>query len=397
VPRWVQTLVEWFRAHPLVSDALLAAAIAALSVTAFTSRPVESAGSKPADLLGLVLVVAACLPLAFRRRAPIPVLALTAAPLLVILATERFESGTWVAVLVAAYTVTAHERRRPAALAMLALAAAFSALTLVGIAVGARGATWSAVVANLFVLAGVWVLGDSLFRRRERVAHLEQQAAQTEREQLLLARQAVSDERARIARELHDVVAHSVSLMTVQAGAARRILTRDPERAASALGEIEETGRTTMAELRRLVGVLRDGETAERDPVPSLARVADLVTADPALAVQLRVEGDPVPLPTAVDLSAYRIVQESLTNVRKHAGPARAEVVVRYLLDAVEVEVRDDGRGATVAVDPGGHGLVGMHERAALCGGRVAAGPRRGGGWQVRAHLPLHPPTVVLV
>jgi len=397
VPRSVLAVVEWFRARPFLADSLLAGAILAASVTMFFVRPDDAATAKPADALGLVLVLLAVVPLAWRRRAPVPVLAVSGSALMLILATERFESGAWAAVLLAAYTVAAHERRRLAATAILVFAGALSALTLVGIAVGARDASWANLIGNLFIVAGVWVLGDSLYRRREKLAHLEQVAAQSRREQELLARQAVSDERARISRELHDVVAHSVSLMTVQAGAARRILAKDPERAGAALAAIEETGRTTMAELRRLVGVLRDGEVPapELAPAPTLACVDDLARADPGLAVDVRVEGEPVPLPATVDLSAYRIVQESLTNVRKHAGKAKAEVVVRYLPDAVEVEVLDDGRGATVAVEPGGHGLVGMRERAAICGGSVSAGPRRGGGWHVRARLPLHPPAGV--
>ena len=393
----MHTVVEWFRARPFLTDSLVAGLILVASVVLFFVRPEDASDARPADLLGVVLVVATIAPIAWRRRAPVVVLVLSGSALMLILATERFESGAWLAVLLAIYTVAAHEHRRVAATAVLGFAGALSALTVIGILVDARDASWANLVANLFVMAGVWVLGDSLYRRGEKLTHLHQQALHARREQELLARQAVSDERARIARELHDVVAHSVSLMTVQAGAARRILAKDPEQAAVALTAVEDTGRTTMVELRRLVGVLRDGEDASLDlaPAPTLAQVDALAAADPGLPIAVRVEGEPVLLPAAVDLSAFRIVQESLTNVRKHAGPAKAEVVVRYLGDAVEVEVLDNGRGATVATDPGGHGVLGMRERAALCGGTVTAGPRRGGGWQVRARLPLLPPASV--
>ena len=217
-----------------------------------------------------------------------------------------------------------------------------------------------------------------------------------EREQAEQARRAVVDERARIARELHDVVAHNVSVMVVQSGAARRTIERDPERAREVLTSVESTGRQALDEMRRLLGVLRteDEATDLRAPQPSVSHLDALVAqvCDAGLPVKLVVEGEPRPLSSGVDMSAYRIVQEALTNSLKHAGPAHAHVRVCFGDNDLRLEVTDDGRGI-IADDPatngGGHGLVGMRERVALFGGRLEAGPRTGGGYIVTATLPL--------
>jgi signal transduction histidine kinase len=205
----------------------------------------------------------------------------------------------------------------------------------------------------------------------------------------------VSEERSRIARELHDVIAHAVSVMVVQAGAARRVAVARPEQARDAMTSIESTGRQALGEMRRLVGVLRDNdEPTTLDPQPRLLDVPALVeqAREAGLQVRLEVEGEPRPLPAGVDLSAYRIVQEALTNVRKHAGPASVEVAVRYGPHALHIEVCDDGRGAPVEAVSNGHrgqGLIGMRERVALYGGRLDVGPRPQGGFRVLADLPL--------
>ena len=207
----------------------------------------------------------------------------------------------------------------------------------------------------------------------------------------LRAREAVTDERARIARELHDVIAHDVSVMVVQAQGAARVLEGEQPEVRAALAAIETTGREAVDEMRRLLGVLRrSDEEMAFAPQPSLTALDALMTAvrEAGLPVALEIVGDPVALPPGVDLSAYRIVQEALTNALKHAGPARARVVVRYAADAVELEVSDDGAG--VADAPGtGHGLVGMRERVALYGGDLQAGRLHEGGWTLRARLPL--------
>ena len=212
-----------------------------------------------------------------------------------------------------------------------------------------------------------------------------------EREREQRERAAVAEERRRIARDLHDVVAHGVGVMTVQAGAARLLLEEDPERARAPLLAVEETGRQALGELRRLLGILRADEPATAlRPQPGLADLEDLLAQarGAGLPAELVVEGTPATLPAGVDLAAYRIVQEGLTNTRKHAGPARAQVAVRYASDALEL--RDQRRRTRGRHDGGGgHGLVGMRERVALYGGQLEAGPRPEGGFSVRARLPL--------
>jgi signal transduction histidine kinase len=201
----------------------------------------------------------------------------------------------------------------------------------------------------------------------------------------------VSDERARIARELHDVVGHSVSVMTVQASAVRRLLRPHQERQREALLVVEQTGREALAEMRRMVGVLRRPEEGPAlAPQPSLEHADKLVehAREAGLQVELSIEGTPEQLPAGLDLTAYRLVQEGLTNALKHAQASHAEVVVQYGEGFVEVTVSDDGHGVGSG-DGGGHGLVGMRERVSVYGGELEAGPRAGGGYRLRARLPL--------
>jgi signal transduction histidine kinase len=220
---------------------------------------------------------------------------------------------------------------------------------------------------------------------------LHERAERAERERETAARVAVAEERARIARELHDVVAHSVSVMVLQTGAVRRLLDEHQTREREALGAVERTGREALAEMRRLLGVLRaPDEQAELAPQPGLSELPALVARTEAagLPVALRVEGEPSALPLGIDLSAYRIVQEALTNTLKHAGPAHAEVAIRYERDSIDIEIADDGRRAPTD-NGGGHGLVGMRERATLYGGELTAEAREGGGFVVHARLPV--------
>ncbi|HEY6591119.1 MAG TPA: sensor histidine kinase, partial [Actinomycetota bacterium] len=228
-------------------------------------------------------------------------------------------------------------------------------------------------------------------------ARLEQRTAELEQAREALARQAVAEERLRPARELHDVVAHTVSVIAVQSGVGAHVANTQPKEAAKALAAIEATSRSALIELRRLLGVLRqDGDPqASLTPAPGLANLEGLLAevAEAGLAVRLRVEGAPAPLPAGLDLSAYRIIQEALTNVVKHAGPAHAQVTIRYRDHEVAVEVIDDGRGVAAVATEGrrrtGHGLTGMAERVAVFGGDLEVGPRPGGGFRVAARLPL--------
>jgi signal transduction histidine kinase len=240
------------------------------------------------------------------------------------------------------------------------------------------------------ILITAFVLGDNLRRRRQHVADLAERAERAEREQGLQAERRVAAERTRIARDLHDVVAHSVSVMVIQAAAARRNLATSPDSAAEALEAIEATGRQTMTELRAILGVLREASVDPAfAPQPSLTGLEALTTGD-ELPVELTVEGDLRTVPESVSVTSYRLVQEALTNVRRHAGAVNS-VAVRVEVGArdVTIQVSDNGRGAGVAASPDGFGIIGMRERVAAVGGTFEAGPRPGGGWRVRAVLPL--------
>jgi signal transduction histidine kinase len=289
--------------------------------------------------------------------------------------------------LVALYTTAAWcDRRTSAVVATVAVLAVVVAL------VTPTNTDLSDVAFNGLALITAWILGDSARAHRLYAAELERRAARLEQERAVQARRAVAEERARIARELHDVVAHHVSMMVVQAEAGPVVVASDPARAAGAFDSIAGTGRQALVEMRRLLGVLRsDGEAAPSlAPQPGLAQVPTLVeqVRRAGLPVELVVEGEPGPLPPGVDLSAYRIVQEALTNTVKHAGSARARVLVRYGEHDLELEVLDDGAASRGAAAPGGQGLVGMHERAHLFGGELRAGPRPEGGYAVAARLP---------
>jgi signal transduction histidine kinase len=245
-------------------------------------------------------------------------------------------------------------------------------------------------VFTALVFSVAWGIGFALSRKYYEAEEAKERAARAERERIERARLAVADERTRIARELHDVVGHSVSVMTVQASAARRLLKPHQVKEREALMIVEQTGREALAEMRKMVGVLRRPEEAPAlAPQPSLEHLDRLIahTRERGLPVELRVEGQPEPLPAGVDVTAYRLVQEGLTNAIKHARAQHAEVVVRYGDREVEVTVSDDGTGDGGG-DSGGHGLVGMRERVSVYGGELEAGPRAGGGFRLRARLP---------
>jgi signal transduction histidine kinase len=244
------------------------------------------------------------------------------------------------------------------------------------------------------ILSLAWFFGVALASRTAQTRELRERVATVERERAAAAERAAADERSRIARELHDVVAHSVSVMVVQASGVRRLLHGDQEREREALLSVEHIGREALAEMRRMLGVMRTGEEkpAELAPQPGLLHLDRLIAQveEAGLPVTLRVEGERPELPIGIDLSAYRIVQEGLTNTLKHAPGAHAEVVIRYGENGVEVEVTDDGVGSVNGSRAGGgHGLVGMRERVALYGGSLDAGPRDGGGFALRAQLPV--------
>jgi signal transduction histidine kinase len=271
-------------------------------------------------------------------------------------------------------------------------------------------AGWSAVVAaaavvdyqttrafsdffwTTLILTLAWFFGVALGTRTEQARELRLRVEAAERDRALAAERATAEERSRIARELHDVVAHSVSVMVVQASGVRRLLKPDQEREREALVSVEQIGRQALTEMRRMLGVMRTGEDqpAALAPQPGLQHLDRLIAQveEAGLPVTLHIEGERPDLSPGVDLSAYRIVQEGLTNALKHAKGAHADVVIRYIDGLVQLEITDDGVGSPNGT-PGGHGLVGMRERVAVYGGTLEAGPREGGGFVLRAVLPM--------
>ena len=365
-------------------------AIAAL-LTAWMEGEVWAEHLHPAPVVAPLMVVAG-FALLWRRPYPIPVsLVLVVVMVAQALAGMTLHSAVSpvVAMFFASWSIGAYEERRRAILGLTVVVCG----VWIGMAVSdLRGAdhymgTDYPWIGALLLAPGVLGIAFGARTRTLRAAQARARELELER------REAVASERARIARELHDVIAHSVSVMTVQAGAAEEMLKIDPGRAVDPVRAVQETGRQALVEMKRLVGVLREGdEEIGLAPQPGLAEVERLVeqVRDAGLKVELRVEGEPRTLPLGVDLSAYRVVQEALTNALKHAGGAPAAVTIRYGVRDLQVEVTDDGRRARVR--DGGHGLVGMRERVGIFGGTFDAGPRESGGFAVRALLPLEGP-----
>jgi signal transduction histidine kinase len=339
----------------------------------------------------LLAILAMTLPLYLRRRFPF------GAPVTVgvVIAAASFVDGrltpnglVTILVSIAAFVLMGALRDRTQAVAGLAIGIGVTAIVAHNDPLGGIGN----FVFTSIVFTVAWTIGFALSRKFYEADVARERAARAGREREERARLAVSDERARIARELHDVVGHSVSVMTVQASAARRLLRPHQEKEREALLVVEQTGREALAEMRRMVGVLRRPEEAPAlAPQPSLQHLDKLVqqAREAGLPVELRIEGTPEQLPSGVDLTAYRLVQEGLTNALKHARAHRAEVLVRYGDGHVELAVSDDGPGGGGDGDKGGHGLVGMRERVSVYGGEFEAGPRVGGGYRLRARLPV--------
>lgn len=379
--------IRWLRDHPVGADWLLAVALAAMSVVLHLTY--RESGTADSSVLGAVLSVGATLPLGWRRRSPAIVLLIVALCQMWIEAMDAAGPG-WMGVLIAAYTLGAYRSGRLLWRLEGSLLLVVVTFVIAGVVTGS--APWQALVSTPIMFAAAIVLGDNMRRRRERSAELVERAERAERERHLVAHQHVQEERTRIARELHDVVAHSVSLMVIQTAAARRQLLADPQGVDASLAAIEETGRTAMQEMRRILGVLRDvSGDAPLSPQPGLSAIEGLTASASDLPVSVHAEGDLDHLPVGVELSAFRIVQEALTNVRRHAGPVQhVDVSMVRLENSLTVEVTDDGRGAA-ASDNGepGFGLMGMRERVAAYEGQLYAGPRPGGGWRVRAIFPV--------
>lgn len=375
------------------SDALLAGASAVVLVCA---RALEAHGLLRAGWLGYALSAVAALILVGRRRWPLAVFAGTLVVAIAAIASASPTGAISLPVVIAVYTLAQVEERRRAALAAL----------LAGVALAlARGLLqyrgWSdarTVLEPALTLAALF-LGWALSSQRAYITEIEARAVQAERTREEEARRQVDAERLRIARELHDVLAHGIATINVQAGVAAHVLQDNPEHAEQALRTIKATSKEALHELRGILGVLRAADEGEpREPAPGLSQLERLVDAASHAGVptRVRISGERRALPASVELAAYRIVQESLTNVLRHAGPASALVAITYGEDAMTLSVDDDGRGEAAAAPfaagrqprARGHGILGMRERAQTLGGELEAGPRENGGFRVRARLP---------
>ncbi|NEC25685.1 sensor histidine kinase [Streptomyces sp. SID8111] len=398
----MQRLYDFLRRHPTWVDGFWAVILFGISVLGGTVEPQEQGAVQQG--LGIVVMLLLSLVVALRRRMPEQMLVLTAAVGVFQLITDVPTLPANFAMLVIVYTVAAIGARWASRFALTAglCAAALAQLRWPNPDTSTAG-NIALVIFQTVPFALAWVMGDSIRTRRAYFAQLEERAARLEKEREAQAKVAVAAERARIARELHDVVAHNVSVMVVQADGAAYVLDAAPDQAKKALETISSTGRQALAEMRRLLGVLRTGEHQEAGeyvPQPDVQQIEDLVEEcrTSGLPVDFRVEGTPRPLPSGVELTAYRIVQEALTNTRKHGGPnTGASVRLVYFDDGLGLLVEDDGKGAPHelyeegGLDGQGHGLIGMRERVGMVGGTLDAGPRPGGGFRISALLPLKP------
>jgi signal transduction histidine kinase len=382
------------RRAPSVLDWLAALALAVIAL-------IEVAGGIFAGPVGVAVVaqVVVILPVAFRRLAPLRAIAFSAAVSAAFLLTYGVVDGAGGSVAAAGtqllliYSVGRYTEGREL-LAGAALALLLIVEELAGAGLLFSLGDWAYL---LILIGGTLGLGMVLRVQTERSIALAVAADRARREQEATAQAAVHEERARIARELHDVVAHNVGLIVLQAGGARSVLATDPERARTALRQVEETGRQTLTEMRHLVGILREDEDEERQPLPRLERLPALVEEARAggLTVELDIEGPPVELPAGLELAAYRLIQEALTNVRKHAPTSHVQVRLGYEPDRLRIEVSDDGGSTGAAVAPvrdasdSGHGLIGMRERVQVYGGQMQTRSMPGGGFRVEAVLPL--------
>jgi len=382
---------------PWVTDTVLAVVLAALSMWSLATVGSVEAGaySSSVDGFAYVLALAQTLPLALRRKYPIAVLLVIVAGFFVDRGIDYPSTIATFGFAFAFHSVGSQLPRRRSLIIGLPVVLFLTLYTISGVAFS-ETVSWATVFVVALTATAPLMLGREVYEKRRYLTELEERAERLEREREAQARRAVRRERARIARELHDVVAHEMTVMTVQAAAARRVLDSQPGEAAEALLAIESAGHDALTEMRRLLGLLRTDQTApDFAPQPGLGRLESLVgqMSEAGLDVELTVTGDPSTLPAGVDLSAYRVIQESLTNTLRHGGPsARAKVQVECDGEQLTIEVTDDGYGAAeslVVSDGAGHGIVGMRERVAMLDGEFRAGPRPGGGYRVQAVLPI--------
>jgi signal transduction histidine kinase len=420
----VSRVYAWIQRHPKLIDSIPALILLLIGVGALIASDTPGVLRKS---LAAPLIVAAIVPLVFRRRWPRGTFAVAAvAGFLSFFSLAPAFNAADMAYLIYLYTVAAYCQRRwsiPAmGLTYVGALIQFGLLHLYddpaescgqiseparqtkcyqgGVALATGHFNWVTFIFSAVFIAGLvglaWVAGDSMRYRRAYYVRLEDRAQRLERERDAQAQIAAASERARIARELHDVVAHNVSVMVVQADGATYALDQDPEAARKALLAISQTGRTALTEMRRMLGVLRSADDAGTyAPQPGIEQLGDLLeqVRSTGLPVSLKIEGVPREMPTGLALAVYRIVQESLTNTRKHGGSqVRASVGLIYTDDCLVLRIVDNGRGAGAPGDGMGHGLVGMRERVSVFGGTLVTGPHVSGGYAVEAILPFPGP-----
>lgn len=381
VARWLRDL------PPATADLLLAGGLAVVLAGLTTAVPVHP-GYRQTDALAVGLALLASLALAFRRRAPMLTLAASLAPVLVYQA-RAYEGGpALLAPLVALYTIATVESRRRS----LALGVLTGVLMSASRVIFSSEPTGTLATDAVGYIAAALFLGWAVANRRAYVAEIQDRAERAEQTREQEARRRVDAERLRIARELHDAVAHSIATINVQAGVAVHVLDKRPEQASEALTSIRDASKQALAELREILGILRPaGEAHSRVPTGGLDQLDALLqtSRERGVDVELHVDGERCPLPITVDLAAYRIIQESLTNVIRHAGNATAQVRIGYDPASLRLTVTDDGNGADQFSDGSGHGIIGMRERVRALGGTLEARPQPGGGFEVTASLPL--------
>jgi signal transduction histidine kinase len=387
----VRPAIRLPRGRALAVDLLLAALALALSIGMLASGRFED-DARDLDGLGAALAAMTALPLVARRSAPIPVLIATTLPTAALYGLD-YSLGPPVGSLVAMYTVAAaglvEGRTRRTVIAVIAVPLVIVAVVHI---VDERGLPFPDLLLGIVTYGCAWLLGDRARHREQRIAELEERAVRAEREAERERRLAAAEERTRIARDLHDSAGHAINVILVQAGAARLLQDREPDRAKEALHTIEEVARETIGEIDRMVHALRAGEAAgdpRIEPAPGLAALDTLAERhrSAGLEVEVQVAGAGRPLPPGTDQAAYRIVQEALTNAALHgAGTARVELT--HGADGIEILVTNPTRGDGAAREGGGLGIVGMRERAALLGGRLEAGTEDG-TFAVRARLPV--------
>lgn len=383
---------EWAERNPRGVDAIVAVFVLLFSLSALFGLD-PTIEDRSVDALAVGLVVIPCIGVMYRRTHAIQALAVGSVFGFSYWILDYPNAGASFALLVLVYSVGRYVQNRVhSTRALIAFTVVLLLVLVTGYFYeGEEEVTVGVVILNVILFQLAWMAGDSVRNRVDSLAELAKRIEAAERDQIATTELAITDERNRIARELHDIMAHSLSVIVVQAEGAKRNVGLDDETVADALNTIQKTARENLKDLRGVVGMLRD-DGQGRAPAPELSMVNSLIDqcGEAGLSVSLTINGEQRALPPMVELSGYRIVQESLTNTMKHAGPgAEAAVTLQYLTDALQIAVTDNGRGAAGDKTQPGHGLIGMRERVEGFGGKLQAGPKVGGGFSVDAKLPI--------